>query len=36
MFQGETEGKIQGFATDIEGELFKEACTDIQRAMSPF
>lgn len=36
MLQGETEGKIQGFATDIEGELIKEACTDIQRAMRPF
>lgn len=36
MFQGETEGKIQGFDTDIEGETIKEANPDVQKAMRLF
>lgn len=36
MLQGETEGKIQGFDTDIEGETIKEANPDVQKAMRLF
>lgn len=36
MLQGETEGKIQGFDTDIEGETIKEANPDVQKAIRLF
>lgn len=34
--EGETEGKIRGFDTDIEGETIKEANPDVQKAMRLF